>query len=475
MLTLLLPTPAGMSDAAHLVLATTLWMAIWWLSEALPIFATALIPLACFPLGKVTSAAETSSAYMDTNIVLFMGGFFLAMALRKWGLHRRMALTIIAFLGGKLSRLVLGFMVATGFLSMWVSNTATAIMMLPIATAVVSHLKRGGLPKDSRFPTVLFLGIAYGASIGGIATLIGTPPNIVFVAQFAALFPDREVIGFGQWMVLAVPFSACFITITWLFLTRIYAYVKQDFSGAQAIISREREKLGAISRGEKGVAVIFVFTALAWIFRRDLALGALVIPGWANALGVQEHVHDSTVAIIATLLLFSIPIHWKRKEFLLDWESAVRIPWGILLLFGGGIALAQGFQATGLANWFGDSLSVLHGLPVPVLVFLICLTVSFLTELTSNTATSSIFMPILAGTAVTLDIAPELLMIPAAMSASCAFMLPVATPPNAIVFGSDCVTIQQMVRAGLWLNFMGAILITIMIFLLGVPLLGIQV
>jgi sodium-dependent dicarboxylate transporter 2/3/5 len=276
-------------------------------------------------------------------------------------------------------------------------------------------------------------------------------------------------------MVLGLPFATIFITITWLFLTRFYARVTQHFAGAAPIIAKERENLGPVSRGEKGVGIIFVLTALAWIFRRNLDVGSLTIPGWANAMGVQDYVHDSTVAIVATVLLFSIPVYWKKREFLLDWDSAVKIPWGILLLFGGGIALARGFQSTGLATWFGDRLSVLQGLPLPLLVLLICLVVTFLTELTSNTATASIFMPILAGMATSLGTAPEILMIPAAMSASCAFMLPVATPPNAIVFGSDCVTIQQMVRAGIWLNLMGAVLITLLVFLLGVPLLGIEI
>jgi sodium-dependent dicarboxylate transporter 2/3/5 len=448
-------------------------MAVWWITEALPIFATALIPLVAFPLLRVTTAGELSSAYMDNNIVLFMGGFFLATAIRKWKLHRRIALGIIGFIGGRLSRLVLGFMFATAFLSMWVSNTATAIMMLPIATAVVNHLKRSGLSGGSRFPVVLFLGIAYGASVGGIATLIGTPPNIVFVAQFAALFPEREAVGFGQWMAMGVPFSLVFLLLIWLFLTRVYTRLEGKVEGAGRIIQRERDRLGAISRGEAMVAVVFVLTALGWIFRRDISLGSVTIPGWASFLGVENHVHDATVAIVATLVLFSVPVNFRKREFLLDWESAVRIPWGILLLFGGGIALARGFQETGLAVWAGDSLGALHGVPLPLLVLAICLVVTFMTELTSNTATSSIFMPILAGTAATLGVAPEFLMIPATLSASCAFMLPVATPPNAIIFGSDFVTIRDMAKAGLWLNLIGAVLVTVMMFTLGRLVFGI--
>lgn len=472
---LLLPPPQGIAAEGHLVLATTAWMAIWWLTEAVPIFATALIPLVVFPLGKAVPASQLSSAYMDSNIVLFMGGFFLAMSIRKWKLHRRIALGIIAVLGGNPTRLILGFMAATAFLSMWVSNTATAIMMLPIGIAVVRHLEAAESPHSTRFAEALFLGIAYSASIGGIATLIGTPPNIVFVSQYTALFPNAEPIGFGQWMALGLPFVCVFLLLTWFYLTRVFSRLSGRFEGIAELISAERRKLGPMSRGEKLVTVVFVLTALGWVFRSNIVIGSLVIPGWAELLGIQNYVHDSTVAIASSLLLFAIPVHWRKKEFLLDWETAVRIPWGILLLFGGGIALARAFQATGLAAWAGSLLEVLQGIPLPLLVLAVSLTVTFMTELTSNTATASIFMPILAGTATTLGVSPELLMIPATISASCAFMLPVATPPNAIVFGSDCLTIGQMARAGFWLNLIGAVLVTLFMFTIGIPVFGIEI
>lgn len=474
-LILILGIPQGISLSSRIVLATALLMAIWWVTEALPIFATSLIPLVVFPIGKVTTASEVSTSYMDTTIVLFMGGFFLAMAIQRCDLHKRIALAIISLRGEDLTGLVLGFMAACAFLSMWVSNTATAIMMLPIATAVIVQLQSSGLNPKSRFPVVLLLAVAYSASVGGISTLIGTPPNIVFTSQFSALFPDREEISFGKWMLVGIPFTVVFLSIIWFFLTHIYTRLsKEKFEVAKELIAQQRINLGEMNRTQKGVSIIFFLTAAAWIFRRDLTLGSFTLPGWSSLLGVADYVHDSTVAIMASLLLFMIPADWKKREFLLDWEWAVKIPWGILLLFGGGIALARGFQVTGLANWIGQQLIFFKELPTPLLVLILCLIVSFMTELTSNVATITLFMPILAGTSTALDISPELLMIPATMSASCAFMLPVATPPNAIVFGSQYVTIPDMCRAGFWLNLIGALIITLLVYLIAVPVFDIR-
>ena len=476
LLILVLGIPQGISLSSRIVLATALLMAIWWVTEALPIFATSLVPLVVFPLGKVTSASEVATSYMDNTIVLFMGGFFLAMAIQRCDLHKRIALAIISLRGENLTGLVLGFMAACAFLSMWVSNTATAIMMLPIATAVIVQLQSSGLDPKSRFPVVLLLAVAYSSSVGGISTLIGTPPNIVFTSQFSAFFPEREEISFGKWMLVGIPFAVIFLSIIWFFLTHIYTRLsKETFKVAKGIIAQQQISLGEMSRTQKGVSIIFFLTALAWISRRDLTLGTITLPGWSSLLGVADYVHDSTVAIVASLLLFMIPADWRKREFLLDWNWAVKIPWGILLLFGGGIALARGFQVTGLASLIGQQLIFFKEFPTPLLVLILCLIVSFMTELTSNVATITLFMPILAGTATALDISPELLMIPATMSASCAFMLPVATPPNAIVFGSQYVTIPDMCRAGFWLNMIGALLITLLVYLIAVPVFDIRI
>ncbi|HSR69175.1 MAG TPA: SLC13 family permease [Acidobacteriota bacterium] len=464
---LLAPTPEGLQGEGKLVLAAAVWMAVWWLTEALPIPATALLPLAIFPLAGVNSAGEVSSAFMDPNIVLFMGGFFLAQAIQRWDLHRRIALFVLLQVGSRPARLVLGFMLATAFLSMWVSNTATVIMMLPIGAAVLSQLSERGLAQDSRLPTVLMLGIAYAASIGGTATLIGTPPNIVLASQYARLFPDRPPIGFLQWMSIGLPLAALFLPLTWLYLTRWFSSVAHEEStGNTGYLRRQYRDLGPLSPAERRVGMVFALAALGWIWRRDLELGFMTIPGWSHLLGIERTAHDSTVAIAASLLLFSIPADWKKKIFLLDWEWARKIPWGVLILFGGGIALAEEVQATGVASWVGNGLEFFSGLPNIALIVIVCLTLTFLTEITSNTATSTIFMPILAGLAVTLGVHPLLLMVPGALSASCAFMLPVATPPNAIVFGSGHITTQQMARAGLALNLLGALLITALVALL---------
>ncbi|MDA2926612.1 SLC13 family permease [Acidobacteria bacterium AH-259-G07] len=463
-----LPESSGLSGEGQTVLATAFLMALWWITEALPIAATALLPLAIFPLMRVAPVAEISGSYMDPNIVLFMGGFFLAMSIQKWNLHKRVALWIIYWMGTNLQRLVLGFMVATAFLSMWVSNTATAIMMLPIGTAVIMRLSESGLSRKSKFPVVLMLAIAYAASIGGVSTLIGTPPNIVFAAQFARLFPDRPDVSFAKWLTIGLPFTLLYLPLAWLYLTRIYSSVeKGSFQASRGIITQEIAKLGVMSRGEKATAFIFTLTALGWIFRKDLSIGTCVIPGWAPLLGVSNYVDDSTVAMISSLILFSTPVDWKNREFLLDWDWAKRIPWGILILFGGGIALAKGFQTSGLATWAATGLEWFHGVPVIVLIVLTSVILSFLTELTSNTATTTIFLPILAATASSFEVPPELLMIPATISASCAFMLPVATPPNAIVFASEYLTMPDMAKAGIWMNLLGVLITTLIVSVIG--------
>lgn len=473
-LVLTLPFSDALAFPARAVLGTSAWMAVWWITEALPIYATALLPLALFPLLAVHSAGEVSRSYMDPNIVLFMGGFFLAAALQKWQLHKRIALNILARIGNQTGRLIAGFLLATAFLSMWVSNTATALMMLPIAAAVIEDIQARGLPANSRLPSVLMLSVAYGASIGGVATLIGTPPNIVFAAQYKSLFPHLPEIGFGQWMMFGFPFAAVFLFFTWFYLAKVQKPGEVPAVVGQSPIERKLRELRPLSNGECGVGIVFILTALAWIFRVDLPLGFMTIPGWASALGIAPFVHDSTVAIAATLLLFSIPIDWRRREFLLDWKHASSIPWGILILFGGGIALAQGYQSTGLDLWIGSALTQFDQFPLFLTILFLCLGVSFLTEFTSNTATATLLLPIAGAAAVGMDIPPALLMIPAAVSASCAFMLPIATPPNAIVFGSGHLTIPRMAGAGIWLNFAGAILISAMTLLLARPVFGLQ-
>jgi len=470
------PAPAGMTPEAARAAAVALLMAVWWITEAIPIAATALLPLALYPLLGVMGGKATARAYGDHNVFLFMGGFFIAMAMQKWNLHKRIALAVISVVGDSPRTLVLGFMCATAFLSMWISNTATTMMMIPIAIAVLSQAPEG--IRAGSFAPALTLGVAYSASIGGLGTLIGTPPNVIFAGAVEKLFPEMGDIGFLKWMTAAVPLVIVFLPVTWIYLTRVAFRVPSArdsrVGGGRAAVRRELAALGKMSRGERYTLVVFILTALGWAFRSDIDLGAFVVPGWSNLLGIQDLVTDATVAITAAIVLFALPVDIRKGEFALDWNWASRIPWGVLLLFGGGFALAASFRETGLDGWVGAWLESAAALPTVVLILLICLVMTFLTEMTSNTATASMAMPVLGSTAAAAGMNPLLLMIPATLSASCAFMLPVATPPNAIVFGSGSVTIPQMARAGLGLNLIGALLVTGVVYFVVVPVFGIS-
>ncbi len=479
---LFLPISKTLDPIAQKTLAVAVLMAWWWITEALPIPATALLPVVAFPFLKIMKTQEVVLSYADSNIFLFMGGFFLAMAMQKWGLHRRIALHIINFVGLGPRKIILGFMIATAFLSLWISNTATTMMLYPIGLAVILQLtsfkdeQGNSLPAQitSAFQTSLMLGIAYAASIGGIGTKIGTPPNIVFAAAVKTLFPEAPEIGFLQWMLVGVPLVILFIPVAWFVLTHISQPIKiKKLPIGEQIITAELQKQGPMNRGEKYVLVMFILTALAWIFCKNIELGSFVIPGWSNLLGIAAQVNDGTVAIFSALILFATPVNLKEKSFLLDWEWAKKIPWGILLLFGGGIALAAGFQTTGLAAWIGQNLNLFSNVPLLVMITLTCFMLTFLTEVTSNTAIATIFMPILAATSLAIGVHPFLLMIPAALSASCAFMLPVATPPNAIIFASGYVTMPQMAKNGLLLNFIGIMIVTLITYLIAIPAFGI--
>lgn len=481
---LFFPISDSLNPTAQKTLAVAILMAWLWITEALPIPVTSLIPVIAFPALKIMEGKKVVQSYSDSNIFLFMGGFFLAMAMQKWGLHRRVALHIIRFIGLGPKKIILGFMIATAFLSMWISNTASTMMMYPIGLAVILQMSslRGSDSQDplqldaktKTFQTALMLGIAYAASIGGIGTIIGTPPNIVFAAAVKSIFPEAPEIGFIGWMMVGVPLVIVFVPVTWLFLTRIGLPIRiRSLPGSSDVIREELKKIGPMRKGERLVMIIFLATAFLWIFRKNIDLGTFTIPGWSNALGIANYVNDATVAIFSAILLFAIPENLKKRSFLLDWEWAIKIPWGILLLFGGGIALAAGFKATGLAAWIGSNLSLFSSVPLIVMITITCFMLTFLTEVTSNTATATIFMPILAATALAMGVHPYLLMVPATISASCAFMLPVATPPNAIIFGSGCVTIPQMAKVGVGLNFIGIVIVTTITYLVAIPAFGI--
>jgi len=497
---LLLPAPMGMGPFAQRMAAVALLMATWWITEAVPIPVTAMLPLILYPALGIMSTRETAPNYSDQLVFLFLGGFLIASAMTKWNLHRRVALYTIRAVGTGPQRLVLGFMIATAFLSMWISNTATVLMMLPIAMAVVRKLSEGatirgegGEEKERQvrhsFGLALMLGIAYSASIGGIGTLIGTPPNGVFVGQLARNYAGNTPdVAFGQWMIAALPVVLLMIPLAWLVVLRIAPYNKIseiNFGvGGKAVIDEEIARLGPAGPAERKVAVVFSLTALLWIFRRPINIGFATIPGWGPLYGLADLWGDATIAVMMGLVLFVLPADLKnfslsedrRRNFVLDWRTAQEnVPWGILLLFGGGFALAHGFSVSGLSVWIGDHLRFLGGVPIILVIVTICTLTTFLTEMTSNTATTTLIMPILAVAALDLGQHPFLLMIPATMSASCAFMLPVATPPNAIVFGTGWVTVPRMLRTGILLNLVGVIVITTAVLLVVTQVFGIQI
>jgi sodium-dependent dicarboxylate transporter 2/3/5 len=453
-LLLLLPLPAGMPPAGMKVAAATALMAVFWIMEAIPMAATALLPIALFPLLGVMPTAKVTESYANHLIYLFMGGFLIAAAIEKWQLHKRIALHTVNLVGVSPKRIVLGFMLATAFLSCWISNTAAAMMMVTIGVALLHQLSSDPMDSDtarrSNFATALMLGIAYAASIGGVATLIGTPPNAIL----AGIVEKRYgvVISFAQWMEFAAPLAAIMLLATWYYLTHIaFRSELRELPGGKDVIREQLAALGPLSRQERRVLGVFLMVVAAWLFR-----------GLVHSKALAE-VTDSSVAITGALLLFVMPADWRKGEFLLDWHTAVRIPWDIIILFGGGFALAGAFGASGLTQWLGNQLAFLHGAGLIITVLSVVLLVIFLTEVTSNTATASLMLPIIGGFALAVDIPPLQLMAGAALAASFAFMLPVATPPNAIVFCSRQVTIPQMVRVGLWMNLFGALLITVFV------------
>lgn len=443
-LALLLPAPEGLSPAAWQTAGLALWMAVWWMTEAIPIPATAFLPIIVLPTLGIVDARAVSSGYANPLIYLFLGGFVLGLAMQKWNLHLRLALATLRTVGHSPRRQVAGFMLATAFLSMWVSNTATTVMMLPIAMSVISMREQGNAIVAG-FAPALLLAVAYSASIGGVATLIGTPPN----ALLAAYLADHAglELGFGRWMILGLPVAVVMLVFTWFWLVRV-AYRLP----ATGEMPPSQQVQGPLTRPQRRVAVVFVITALAWIFR---PLYDDIVP-----------LSDTTIAMIAAMALFMLPSGVPGQR-LMDWDTAVRLPWGVLVLFGGGLALAAAINSTGLAGWIASGLTGLSALSGWMILLAVIALIIFLTELTSNTATTATFLPLLGALAASVDQSVAQLTIGAALAASCAFMMPVATPPNAIVFGSGQLTIGQMVRAGFALNIVGMVVILLMSLWLG--------
>ncbi|ALX50324.1 SLC13 family permease [Lentibacillus amyloliquefaciens] len=459
-LTLLFFQPEGLSDAGQAVLASTIWIAVWWMTEAIPIPATSLLPIILFPLTGGLEIAPTTSSYGDDTVFLFMGGFMIALAMEKWNLHKRIALTIISVIGTNTERIILGFMVATGFLSMWISNTATAMMMVPIGLAIIyqvsDQLKNDDTIDTSKenfaFGKALMLAIAYSASVGGISTLIGTPPNTALAGAVDNMYGIE--ISFAGWMLFGVPVAWLFIFVIWFYLVKVaYPQKVNQLPGGREIIQEQKDALGKASFEEKGVLVVFTIAALAWITRSFILVEF-----------VNENISDAIIAMTAAIILFIIPAKNREGDHLLDWNSAVKLPWGILLLFGGGLAIASGFQESGLSEWLGNQLTVLEGVHLFIVLLVVAGMVIFLTEITSNTATANMMYPIMGSLAMALGVHPFTVMVAAGVAASSAFMLPVATPPNAVVFGSGYLRIPDMAKAGIALNLFGILLAALAIY-----------
>ena len=452
--------PDGLSAQANAVLACTLWIAVWWILEVIPIAITSLLPVILFPLTGALSIDETTASFGHRYIFLYIGGFILAIAIERWNLHKRIALNIINLIGTNVKLIILGFMVATAFLSMWITNTATAVMMLPVGMAIVAQLSDNPQTDQNEnllFGKALMLAIAYSASIGGIATLIGTPPNLILAGIIQELYGIE--ITFLQWFVFGLPLSVVLLFVCWHYLTKYaFTFHQKEFPGGRAEIKRQLLSIGKITYEEKVLMIVFLGTAFAWITR------SLLINRFFPA------VDDTIIAMIAGVILFLIPAGKHQKRALINWKEAVKLPWGVILLFGGGLALAEGFTTSGLAAWIGQQLSLMEGFSLLVLLLILTAMVNFLTEITSNLATTAMLLPVLAPMALAIGVHPYVLMAGATVAASCAFMLPVATPPNAVVFGSGYLKIIDMARAGVWMNIFSIFVITLMVYYL-LPLL----
>lgn len=457
--------------------AIVVLMAIWWILEAVPFAVTAFLPFILFPVFGLMSARDTAPYYFNTIIFLFIGGFLIALAMERWNLHRRLALHVLLAFGKTPARLVLGFMVVCCFLSAWISNTATTLAMLPVGMAVLAKLS-DHYDKSLVRPLAvsLMLGIAYAATIGGIATPVGTPPNLAFRGIFADLYPEAAGITFAQWCLIAMPISVIMLVLSWLVLCKLLFRTDPSLRIERSVLHEQLKALGPLRREEAWVGGIFSATALLWIFRQPIELDRWSIPGWQELLPGMSGIDDGTVAVFMALLLFLIPARDEHGPTRLLTESIIkRVPWGIILLFGGGYALAVGFQRSGLSSWVAQAyFSDFGTLGLPGMILVTCVVMTLLTEFTSNTPSTQLVLPIVGAAAVLEQIDPLWLMVPATLSASMSFMMPVGTPPNAIVFSTGQVRIIDMVKAGFVLNLIGLVLIVLTSLFLFGPVLGLE-
>lgn len=466
-----LPTPEGLSAEAKNTAAVVLLMSIWWITEAIPVYITAFVPLVLFPPLNILTSSATAANYGHNYALMFLAVFFLAKAIETQSLHKRIALSIINVFGTNRTRIVLSMMISTAFVSMWIANVTTALMMLPIAMAIVAKDdETSGNTEGSGFSSALMLGIAYSASIGGLGTLIGSPTNMIFVGIFDRLFPDAPPVTFFTWLIVGVPIVLVMIPVFWYFIVK-YFKVEGTLGSNISIIKEELDGLGKMKTGEKRVLYIAGIMVAGWIFKDDLAFGSLVIPGWVGLLGFTG-IHDTTIAMAGALILFSLTDGNSKR--LITWKEASQVPWGVVMIVGGGYAVAAGFVSTGLAEWLGLQLSFISGFSFFMILVIVLAFILVFTEFNSNTATANIFLPILASTAVAASVNPLIIMIPATIACSCAFMMPAATGPNTVVLGSERVTVQQMMKCGFWLNIITLVVLTIMLYFIIVPILGLE-
>jgi len=449
--------------AATATLAVAMLMAVWWVFEVAPLGITALLPVFLYPLLGIMNGKTVSSVYFNDIIFLFVGGFIVALAMQRWNLHKRIALRIMMFTGTSPMKILFGFMLATAFLSMWISNTATTMMMIPILLSIIEELSETMDKKSAdRFTVGLLLAVAYSASIGGVSTLVGTPPNPMFTKVFAIMFPQGPEISFASWFFFAFPLAVLLFLATWIYLYLLYKPSKESMQSIdQRSFHEQYHLMGKLSPEEWIVFIDFTLMAVLWMTRSNIKIGSFTFHGWSGWFAHPSYFNDGTIAVFMASLLYFIPSTSKKGSMIMNWEFSKKIPWGIVLLFGGGFALAIGFKNSGLSAWFGDSLTFLSGVHPLLVILLVSFTMVMLTELTSNTATTQILLPILAGLAVSLKMNPLFLMIPATISASMAFMLPVATPPNAIVFSSNKISVAQMAKTGMILNIIATIVIAL--------------
>ncbi|MFO7935505.1 MAG: SLC13 family permease [Bacteroidales bacterium] len=456
-------------------LAVAALMAVWWISETIPLAVTALVPLVLFPALGILDGKEVSETYINHIIFIFIGGFMMALAMEKWNLHKRIALKLLVLIGVSPGRILLGFMLATAFLSMWISNTATTMMMIPIVISVVASLEENLSGRAiAKYATGLFLAIAYSASVGGMSTLVGSPTNLVCPRILTLMHPGAPDISFTGWLVFALPLSLIMLVAVWLVISFLFRPRGKWEQMDRDHFRKAYRELGPASYEERVVLILFITLALLWITRAGIVINEFVIPGWAQIFKSPSFMNDGTVAIFISIILFIVPSRNKKGGRIMDWKTAQKLPWNIVLLFGGGFALALGFQSSGLALWFGEQLLWTRGVHPYVILLAVATLMSLLTELTSNVASTQMLLPVFASLALSSGNNPLLLMIPATLSSSLAFMLPTATPPNAIIFGTNRIRVATMVRTGFVLNMIGVLAVLLVTWLLGGAVFDIQ-